>query len=132
MTIRIEQGKGAKDRYTLLSPRLLSELRRYWLAYRPPLWLFPRARCAEEPMAPKSVQRIFYAAKDRAASARIAAFPDTWGQNLDQHVHVHALASGGALAADGHWIAARNLSTTNCSVSAAPRPQSLVFAGSPL
>jgi hypothetical protein len=31
----------------------------------------------------------------------------TWGQNLDQHLHVHALASGGALAADGQWIAAR-------------------------
>ena len=30
MTLRVEQGKGAKDRYTLLSPRLLAELRRYW------------------------------------------------------------------------------------------------------
>lgn len=35
MTIRVEQGKGAKDRYTLLSPRLLAELRRYWIAHRP-------------------------------------------------------------------------------------------------
>jgi integrase/recombinase XerD len=35
MTIRVDQGKGAKDRYTLLSKRLLSELRRYWQAYRP-------------------------------------------------------------------------------------------------
>jgi len=34
MTIRVEQGKGAKDRYTLLSPRLLVELRRYWSFYR--------------------------------------------------------------------------------------------------
>ena len=31
----------------------------------------------------------------------------TWGQNLNQHLHVHALVTGGALAADGHWIAAR-------------------------
>ena len=34
MTIRVEQGKGAKDRYTLLSPRLLRELRRYWPSRR--------------------------------------------------------------------------------------------------
>jgi integrase/recombinase XerD len=41
MAIRVEQAKGAKDRYTLLSRRLLLELRRYWMAYRPKHWLFP-------------------------------------------------------------------------------------------
>ena len=66
MTIRIEQGKGAKDRYTLLSPRVLAELRRYWIAHRPERWLFPSPRDADLPMLPKSAQRIFYAAKDRA------------------------------------------------------------------
>ncbi len=65
MTIRVVQGKGAKDRYTLLSPRLLTELRRYWLTYRPQPWLFPGVRAAE-PMAVQSAQRIFRAAKDRA------------------------------------------------------------------
>ena len=35
MTMRVEQGKGAQDRYTLWSPRLLNELRRYWIAHRP-------------------------------------------------------------------------------------------------
>src|SRR3990172_10400823 len=49
MTIRVEQGKGAKDRYTLLSPRLLKELRRYWIAQRPTLWLFPSPRNREQP-----------------------------------------------------------------------------------
>ena len=66
MTIRVEQGKGAKDRYTLLSPGLLKELRRYWIAHRPSLWLFPSPRNAQLPMLPKSAQRIFYAAKNRA------------------------------------------------------------------
>jgi site-specific recombinase XerD len=66
MTIRIEQGKGAKDRYTVLSPRLLTELRRYWLANRPQPWLFPGGRSAEEPMQVQTAQRIFRAAKDRA------------------------------------------------------------------
>ena len=43
MLIRVNQGKGRKDRYTLLSPRLLEELRAYWREYRPTEWLFPGA-----------------------------------------------------------------------------------------
>ena len=40
-TIRICQSKGNKDRYTLLSDKLLVELRIYWRRYRPEHWLFP-------------------------------------------------------------------------------------------
>jgi len=66
MTIRVQQGKGAKDRYTLLSPRLLKELRRYWQAQRPKSWLFSAARSAERPLNPHVAQRMFYAARDKA------------------------------------------------------------------
>ena len=55
MTLRVDQGKGRKDRYVMLSPRLLDELRAYWKAMRPKLWLFPGdvigqpiTRCAVE------------------------------------------------------------------------------------
>jgi site-specific recombinase XerD len=41
MVIRVEQGKGQKDRYVMLSPRLLDTLRTYWRAVRPVEWLFP-------------------------------------------------------------------------------------------
>src|ERR1700744_1887762 len=41
MQIFIEQGKGQKDRYTVLSPKLLNILRHYWRFYRPTHWLFP-------------------------------------------------------------------------------------------
>jgi len=41
MMIRVDQGKGRKDRYTMLSKRLLSELRAYWKVVRPRQWLFP-------------------------------------------------------------------------------------------
>jgi site-specific recombinase XerD len=41
MVIRVEQGKGRKDRYTLLSPKLLEILRAWWRAERPKDWLFP-------------------------------------------------------------------------------------------
>lgn len=41
MVIRVRQGKGRKDRYVILSPRLLALLREYWEAARPTTWLFP-------------------------------------------------------------------------------------------
>lgn len=41
MLIRVEQGKGQKDRYAMLSPRLLQVLRTYWRAARPKDYLFP-------------------------------------------------------------------------------------------
>lgn len=65
MLIRVEQGKGRKDRYTLLSPRLLEELRGYYRVYRPTEWLFPR-RGTAVPMSTSSAQRIYNAAKARA------------------------------------------------------------------
>lgn len=40
MLIRVDQGKSCKDRYSLLSERLLNELRDYWREYRPESWLF--------------------------------------------------------------------------------------------
>jgi len=41
MVIRVDQGKGNKDRYVMLSPRLLEALRSYWVEERPKTWLFP-------------------------------------------------------------------------------------------
>jgi integrase/recombinase XerD len=66
MSIRIEQGKGDKDRYSVLSPRLLTELRRYWQMDRPRVWLFPAARSPGQAMHMHSAQKIYYNARDRA------------------------------------------------------------------
>ena len=44
MLIRVQQGKGKKDRYVMLSPRLLCVLRRYWRAAKPRVWMFPSWR----------------------------------------------------------------------------------------
>jgi integrase/recombinase XerD len=65
MLIRVEQGKGQKDRYTLLSPQLLQELRQYWKEYRPGEWLFPN-HARTGPMLKGTAQKVFYAAKRRA------------------------------------------------------------------
>lgn len=66
MTIRVEQGKGAKDRYTVLSEQLLIELRQYWKRERPTLWLFPATRTPSQPMNAETAQKVFYRAKLRA------------------------------------------------------------------
>jgi integrase/recombinase XerD len=55
MLIRVEQGKGGKDRYAMLSPRLLQVLRRYFKATRPTEYLFPSWR-ANRHLCPSSLQ----------------------------------------------------------------------------
>ena len=66
MMIRVEQAKGAKDRYTILSPRLLDELRLYWKLYHPPSFLFPSTRDPNRRMDIGRAQKIYYQAKQRA------------------------------------------------------------------
>jgi integrase/recombinase XerD len=66
--IRIEQGKGGKDRYAMLSPRLLQVLRRYWCATRPPEYLFPSWR-KDRHLSTTSLQ---LACREAAARAGIA------------------------------------------------------------
>jgi hypothetical protein len=44
MTVRISQGKGGKDRYSILSQTTLEHLRQYWKKYRPTEWLFERQK----------------------------------------------------------------------------------------
>ena len=44
MTLRVEQGKGQRDRYVMLSPQLLELLHDRWRAARPQAWLFPGQR----------------------------------------------------------------------------------------
>jgi site-specific recombinase XerD len=65
MVVRVEEGKGRKDRYSLLSPRLLQELRTYWRAVRPGPWLF-FGRDRQLPLPEGTGQHIFNHAVQRA------------------------------------------------------------------
>lgn len=69
MMLRVAHGKGGKDRYTLLPPRLLDTLRQYWRATRPALWLFARGD-GGGPIDVSPVQKAFYRAKARAGIAK--------------------------------------------------------------
>jgi integrase/recombinase XerD len=65
MMIRVEQGKGNKDRYSLLSKTLLAELRAYWKITRPSIWLFPSRRL-QKPLTKSSLKEIYRHAKRKA------------------------------------------------------------------
>ena len=65
MVIRVEQGKGRKDRYVMLSPQLLELLRAWWRAGRPQGWLFP-GRDRVQPMTTRQLNRACHAAAQMA------------------------------------------------------------------
>ena len=69
MCLKVRQGKGGQDRYTLLSPRLLDTLRDYWRVGRPRRWLFPNP-AGTAPIEVKTAQRLYCAARDAAGIAR--------------------------------------------------------------
>ena len=75
MVIRVRQAKGRKDRYVMLSPRLLALLREYWKVVRPAEWLFP----GDVPGNPSP--------EGRAQHLR----PGRQDAGLDKHVTVHTL-----------------------------------------
>jgi integrase/recombinase XerD len=106
MALRVEQAKGAKDRYTLLSKRLLTELRRYWVAYRPKDWLFP-LRDGEHPIDPRSAQKIYYHAKRRAGITKRCGI-----HGLRHAFATHLLESGVDLHTIQRLLGHGHLSTT--------------------
>jgi site-specific recombinase XerD len=65
MCIRVDQGKGRKDRYLPLAPRLLAQLREHWRMDRPPHWLFPGAH-SDQPMSRHAAWQIYVNASKKA------------------------------------------------------------------
>lgn len=72
MMIRVNEGKGLKDRYTLLGERNLEMLRRYWKTYRPLEWLFP-GRNASGPVSTSAIQRVFKTSLEKAGIKKKAS-----------------------------------------------------------
>lgn len=82
MVIRVEQGKGRKDRYVMLSQVLLQTLREYWRNFRPLSWLF-YGQTKQKPLAPSTAEKIF----------KIAARKATITKNVSFHSLRHAFAT---------------------------------------
>ena len=68
MLIKVENGKGRKDRCTMLSKRLLAELRRYYQACRPQTYLFPSSfkKRKDQPLSYEAVRCIYEKARKKA------------------------------------------------------------------
>ena len=124
MQIRVEDGKGHKDRYTLLSPRLLQELRDYYRMFGPKAWLF-FGRDINQPLPPGTGQHIFYIAQERAG------LPDKGGiHSLRHSFATHLLESGVEITAVQRLLGHSSLSTT--SVYLHVRQERLAQIQSPL
>lgn len=106
MLIRINQGKGRKDRYTLLSQRLLEELRTYWRAYRPQLWLFP-SRDPSRPLPANTAKKMFTSVKQRSGVQHGHGI-----HSLRHSFATHLMESGVALPVIQRLMGHGSLSTT--------------------
>lgn len=73
MVIRVEQGKGRKDRYVMLSASLLETLRAYWRQAKPRTLLFP-GKSGKEALHPTSAQKAFQRARLRAKIEKPVSF----------------------------------------------------------
>lgn len=69
--LRIEQGKGAKDRHVMLASALLTHLREYWREQRTKVWLFPNEQHPDEPLSICTPQKVYRKAKQQAGIDKV-------------------------------------------------------------
>ncbi len=106
MVIRVQQGKGRKDRYVMLSPMLLDMLRRYWRAARPKEWLFP-GDLPGHPITASAVEDVCRIVRRQANIAK----PIT-PHSLRHAFAVHLLEAGADLRTIQLLLGHRSLETT--------------------
>jgi integrase/recombinase XerD len=106
MTIRVEQGKGRKDRYVMLSPRLLNILRDYYRTVRPQQWLFP-GDLPSQPITASAVQDACRSVRRQAGITK----PVT-PHSLRHAFAVHLLEAGTDLRTIQLLLGHRGLNTT--------------------
>ena len=106
MMIRIEQGKGHRDRFVPLSPKLLNLLRTYWRKLRPQPWLFP-GQFPAQPLGREAVRDAI-----ARASARAGLKKHVSPHSLRHAYAVHLLEAGTDIRKIQLLLGHRSLSTT--------------------
>jgi integrase/recombinase XerD len=107
MCIRVEQGKGAKDRYVPLADDVLQVLRTRWRNARPGPWLFGALRDASQPLGAKIAQRWYYAACAHAGITKRGGI-----HGLRHAYATHLLEAGYDLYSLQQWLGHGHISTT--------------------
>src|SRR5260370_213997 len=105
MVIRVAQGKGHKDRYVMLSPKLLDTLRDYWRIVRPKQWLFPGY--FGQPITTHAVEHACRKARLRGGISKPIS-----PHSLRHAFAVHLLEAGTDLRTIHLLLGHRSLSTT--------------------
>jgi integrase/recombinase XerD len=115
MQIRVEQAKGRKDRYTVLSQKCLELLRVYWRIYKPGQWLF-FGKNKNKPMPVETAQRAYYRAKEEA------------GINKGLGIHTlrhcfasHAMEQGVEIFIIKRWLGHSSIRTTCTYLHTSPK-----------
>ena len=106
MVLRVEQGKGQKDRYVMLSPRLLELLRTWWRVAKPRPWLFPGGRVGQ-PITTDAVEEACQKAQRRCGIPK----PIT-PHSLRHAFAVHLLEAGTDVRTIQLLLGHRSLATT--------------------
>jgi integrase/recombinase XerD len=106
MVIRVAAGKGSKDRYVMLSPKLLDILRAYWRKARPQHWLFP-GDLPGQPITASAVEVVC-----RQVRAQAAIGKPVTPHSLRHAFAVHLLESGADVRTIQLLLGHRSLSTT--------------------
>jgi integrase/recombinase XerD len=106
MVLRVRQAKGRRDRYVMLSPRLLALLREYWKAARPAQWLFP-GDIPGRPLTTSTVHRVcVQAARDAGLGKHVTV------HTLRHSFATHLLEAGTDIRTIQVLLGHRNLKTT--------------------
>ena len=106
--MRVEQGKGRKDRYTPLAERLVSEVERYYRVYgRPEHWVFPQRSDSTRHIAVDIAQKLYTTAKRRAGVTKAGGI-----HSLRHGFATHALEAGVDLPTLGRMLGHTSVSTT--------------------
>jgi site-specific recombinase XerD len=106
MVLRVRQAKGRRDRYVMLSPRLLALLREYWKAARPTEWLFP-GEIPGRPLTVGTVHRVcVQAARDAGLGKHVTV------HTLRHSFATHLLEAGTDIRTIQVLLGHRNLKTT--------------------
>jgi site-specific recombinase XerD len=115
MTVFVQQGKGKKDRYTVLSKVALGTLHQYLETYKPTSWLFP-GTYADRPITESSVGCIMRAAKKRAIIMKRATI-----HTLRHSFATHLLERGTDIRAIQSLLGHRSLRTTIIYLHVSPQ-----------